>query len=235
MQQAKSGLETLRIDTNAEFEALTIRRDNAKTIFDSRVITANTQQLSFIAASSSYDTATTACTTTSNDAVATVATLTVVTTDRDTRNPVIIREKAVIAELIQKVGELRNINLQENAGVSKQQAARNAAVSQTRAMIVNLQTFESEAGPLSEMIELAREHAEFTQPILNLLNQLIAKLDLEQGNLNTAVSTAATLNSAAQQLSTTNCNTKADRLILRYAFLGGLTLNFVLMVAQERR
>jgi hypothetical protein len=122
----------------------------------------------------------------------------------------------VIAELIQKVGELKNINLQENAGVSKQQAARNAAVSQTRAMIVNLQTFESEAGPLSEMIELAREHAEFTQPILNLLNQLIAKLDLEQGNLNTAVSTAATLNSAAQQLSTTNCNTKATRLIERY-------------------
>jgi len=213
MQQAKSGLETLKIDTNAEFAALTTRRDNAKTIFDSRVITANTQQLSFIAASSSYDTATRACTTTSNDAVATVATLTVVTTDRDTRNPVIIREKAVIAELIQKVGELRNINLQENAGVSKQQAARNAAVSQTRAMIVNLQTFESEAGPLSEMIELAREHAEFTQPILNLLNQLIAKLDAEQGILTTAVSTATVLNSQAQQTSTTNCNTKETRLI----------------------
>jgi hypothetical protein len=69
--------------------------------------------------------------------------------------------------------------LQESSG---QEAARSSAYQQTRSIIQSLQIFADEAKPLSEMIEMAREHAEFTGPILKLLKELQAKLLAEQNN-----------------------------------------------------
>jgi len=82
-------------------------------------------------------------------------------------------------------------------------------------MILNLQSFDEEAGPLSEMIELAREHAEFTKPILDLLNQLVSKLLAERDVITKAVSSAKVAHTEAQSASATNCDRREVKRIER--------------------
>jgi hypothetical protein len=87
--------------------------------------------------------------------------------------------------------------------------AKKAAVfQQTRDMIESLQSFEDEAAPLSEMIEMAREHAEFTQPIVKLLKELEAKLIAEQNSLRAEVTSADKANTLAQASASTTCQQK---------------------------
>jgi hypothetical protein len=55
------------------------------------------------------------------------------------------------------------------------------------------------------MIEIAREHAEFTKPILDLLNQLQAKLLAEQNSLTSAVASAKVAIDKAQSSAASPC------------------------------
>ncbi len=75
-------------------------------------------------------------------------------------------------------------------------------------MIQSLQIFADEAKPLSEMIEMAREHAEFTGPILKLLKELQAKLLAEQNSLQTEVNSAKDADSKAAASAKSTCEKK---------------------------
>ena len=72
-------------------------------------------------------------------------------------------------------------------------------------LIYDCHEFEAEAASLSEMIDLAREHAEFTKPILDLLDQLQAKLVAERDALTIAASNAKNAHATAQATSATAC------------------------------
>ena len=214
MQQMKSGIESTKIDAVAQLKTITDKRDSAKVILDQKVASTNEKEKAFVAASTSFEAADQSCTSASNTAVAAVATLKSVSATFDARNPVIDKELAVIRQLIDKIGELKALNLQESSD-SDHESARSAVVSKTRDMILNLQSFDEEAGPLSEMIELAREHAEFTKPILDLLNQLVSKLLAERDVITKAVSSAKVAHTEAQSASATNCDRREVKRIER--------------------
>ena len=117
------------------------------------------------------------------------AVMTTATSTFNERNPVVEKELAVIAMIILKVPDLKSISLQE-----------------TRDMVLNLQTFEEEAKPLMEMIYIAREHAEFTKPILDFLRQLQAKLLAERDSLRNAVSSATSAHINRKSIVEDNCS-----------------------------
>jgi hypothetical protein len=210
MQQVKSGMDTMKIDTTAQFKAITDKRDELKIVLQARIASTNDKEKVFTDATAALRASDAACSTAKNAAVAATAALNAASATFDSRNPVIEKELSVIRQLIDKVGELKAINLQESSG---QEVARGAVVTQTRDMILSLQTFSAEAGPLSELIDLAREHAEYTKPILDLLNQLIAKLLAERDTITKSVSSAKAVNAEAQTASTSNCERKEAKRI----------------------
>ena len=210
MQQVKSGMDGMKIDTVASFKALSDKRDSLKIVLDARIASAKDKEKVFSDASAALQAADQACSTAKSAAVAATSTLNAASASFDSRNPVIDKELTVIRQLIDKVGELKTINLQFSSG---KEAARSAVFTQTRDMIVNLQSFEAEAGPLSELIDLAREHGEFTKPILDLLNQLMSKLLAERDSITTAVTSAKAANAQSQSTSVTNCDRKEAKRI----------------------
>jgi hypothetical protein len=105
--------------------------------------------------------------------------------------------------------------LQESSG---HEAARSSAYQQTRDMIESLQSFGDEAAPLSEMIEMAREHAEFTEPIVKLLKELEAKLLAEQNSLRAEVTSADQANTQAQASASATCQQKAAKKVEECVF-----------------
>jgi hypothetical protein len=202
MKQIKDGLNAMKSGAQNQFQSITTKRDAVKDVLAARTASAQEKQTTFGAATAALESARQACTSSKNAAIAAASTLKSATDSRTTRNPVIEKELAVIRQLVSKVGELKSINLQES---SNQEAARSAAHQETREMIESLQTLDEEAGPLSEMIEMAREHAEFTQPILKLLNDLTAKLLAEQKALFTAATSTTDANNRAQTNAASTC------------------------------
>jgi len=202
MKQIKDGLNAMKSGAENEFQTITTKRDAVKDVLAARTASAQEKATTFGAATAALASAREACTSSKNTATAAASTLKSVTASRTTRNPVIEKELAVIRQLVGKVGELKSINLQES---SNQEAARSAAHQETREMIESLQTLDEEAGPLSEMIEMAREHAEFTQPILKLLDDLTVKLLAEQKTLLTTVTSATDANNRAQTNAASTC------------------------------
>jgi len=202
MKQIKSGLNTMKTDAETEFQAITSKRNAVKDVLSARIASAQEKEKAFSSATAALQAADQACTSAKNTATAASATLKATTDALNSRNPIIEKELAVIRQLVDKVGELKSINLQESSG---QDAARSAAYQQTRDMIESLQTFEDEAAPLSEMIEMAREHAEFTQPIVKLLKELEAKLLAELDSLRSAVTSAQAANTKAQSNQASTC------------------------------
>jgi hypothetical protein len=205
MKQIKSGLATMKAEAETEFQAITSKRDAVKDILASRIASAQAKEKEFSSATAAFEAADKACTSAKNTATAASATLKATTDSLSARNPIIEKELAVIRQLVDKVGELKSINLQESSG---QEAARSSAYQRTRDLIGALQTFEDEAAPLSEMIEMAREHAEFTQPIVKLLKELEAKLLAEQNSLRAEVTSADKANTLAQASASTTCQQK---------------------------
>jgi len=202
MKQIKSGLATMKAEAETEFQAITSKRDAVKDILASRIASAQAKDKEFSSATAAFDAADKACTSAKNTATAASATLKATTDSLNARNPIIEKELAVIRQLVDKVGELKSINLQESSG---QEAARSSAYQRTRDLIGALQTFEDEAAPLSEMIEMAREHAEFTQPIVKLLKDLEAKLLAELNSLRSDVASAQSANTNAQSNQKSTC------------------------------
>jgi hypothetical protein len=137
---------------------------------------------------SSWEAHVQACKTAHDAAIGTLAVFNAASSTFNARNPVVDKELAVIVKLVDQVRDLKSINLQE-----------------TRDMISNLQTFEAEAEPLMDMIDIAREHAEFTKPIMDLLEQLRAKLQTEKESITDAVASAKRENDKAQATSTDTC------------------------------
>ena len=215
MKQIKSGLATMKTDAETEFQAITSKRNAVKDILDSRIASAQQKETAFSSATSALQAADKACTSAKNTAIAASATLKFTTDSLNARNPVIEKELAIIHQLFGKVGELKSINLQESSG---QEAARSSAYQQTRDMIESLQTYEDEAAPLSEMIEMAREHAEFTQPIVKLLKELEAKLLAEQNSLRAEVSSARSANILAQASASSKCQQKEAKKVEECVF-----------------
>jgi len=173
-----------------------------KEVLDSRIKSAQLAEKSFSDATIALRNADKACTSARNDASTAAGTLKATTDSLKTRNPLIVKELEVIAHLLQKVEELKSINLQES---SSQESARTAAYQQTRDIIESLQTFGDEAAPLSAMIQMAREHAEFTGPIVTLLKQLQAKLLAEQESLRREVKSAQAASDSAQSTQVSVC------------------------------
>jgi hypothetical protein len=215
MKQIKSGLATMKTDAETEFQAITSKRNAVKDILDSRIASAQQKETAFSSATSALQAADKACTSAKNTAIATSATLKATTDSLNARNPIIEKELGVIGQLLEKIRELKSINLQESSG---QEAARSSAYQQTRDMIESLQTYEDEAAPLSEMIEMAREHAEFTGPIIKLLQDLEAKLRAELQSLRDAVRSANSANNDAQSSQVSTCETREAKRLEEYVF-----------------
>jgi hypothetical protein len=188
MQHIKTGLETIKSNTASQLQAVTNKRDAAKQVFDEAVRTLAEREKEFSDAVAAKQAVDQDCKKAQDASVATQATLNSATSSFNARSPIVEKELAVIRAIVEKVADLKSVNVQE-----------------TRDMIGSLQTFEAEAASLSEMIDLAREHAEFTKPILDLLNQLQAKLVAERDALTNAVSNAKSAHAAAQATSATAC------------------------------
>jgi hypothetical protein len=202
IKHIKSGLNDIKTEVDTEFQGITTRRNAAEDELKTRIATAKRADTAFSQATGAFDDARRVCNAAKDSAVTADAQLKFATTSLNSRNPIIENELAVIRHLVSKVGELRNINLQEG---EDNEATRSAAFAQTRDIIDSLQTFDEEAGPLSEMIEMAREHAEFTKPILDLLRQLEAKLVAELNSLKDAKKSAEEANKKALLHRTSTC------------------------------
>jgi hypothetical protein len=188
MQHIKTGLETIKSNTATQLQAVTNKRDAAKQVFDEAVRALADREKAFSDAVAEKQAVDQDCKKAQDASVATQATLNSATSSFNTRSPVVEKELAVIRAIVDKVADLKSVNVQE-----------------TRDMIGSLQTFEAEAASLSEMIDLAREHAEFTKPILDLLSQLQAKLVAERDALTIAASNAKSAHATAQATSATAC------------------------------
>jgi hypothetical protein len=215
MKEIKSGLNTMKTDAESEFRSISTKRDAVNEVLNSRIKSAQVAEKSFSDATIAFRNADKACTSARNDASTAAGTLTATTTSLKTRNPLIVKELQVIEHLLQKVEELKSINLQESSG---QESARTAAYQQTRDMIESLQTFGDEAAPLSEMIQMAREHAEFTGPIVTLLKQLQAKLLAEQDTLHREVKSAQAASDSAASTQVKVCEMKEAKKLEEYVF-----------------
>jgi chromosome segregation ATPase len=215
MKHVKSDMNSMKTDVESEFKAITSKRDSVAAVLADQTAMAKEKEKNYNDAISALRAADQQCTSTTNTATATAATLRAVTASLNSRNPVIEKELRVIRQLVAKVGELKSINLQES---SSHEDARSSAYQQTRDMIESLQSFGDEAAPLSEMIEMAREHAEFTQPILKLLQELEAKLIAEQNSLLAEVSSADKANTLAQASASSSCQQKAAKKVEECVF-----------------
>lgn len=188
MQHVKSGLETMKSSADSQLKAVTDKRDAAKLVFDQAVRTAAQREKTFSDSLSAKEAVERACKNAQDVVIGTQAVLSAASSSFNARSPVIEKELAVIRSIMDRVADLKSINFQE-----------------TRDMITGLQTYEAEAEPLFEMIDIAREHAEFTKPILDLLNKLQAKLVAERDSINNAVSSARSAHVAAQATSSAAC------------------------------
>jgi hypothetical protein len=232
MKQIKGGLATMKAEAETEFQAITSKRDAVKDILASRIASAQAKEKEFSSATAAFEAADKACTSAKNTATAASATLKATTDSLNARNPIIEKELAVIRQLVDKVGELKSINLQESSG---QEAARSSAYQRTRDLIGALQTFEDEAAPLSEMIEMAREHAEFTQPIVKLLKDLEAKLLAELNSLRSDVASAQSANTNAQSYQKSTCELREAKRLEEYVFCAAFCFKLLVDVSHFRR
>ncbi len=188
MQHVKNGLQTMKSSTESQLKAVTDKRDAAKLVLDQAVRSAAQREKTFSDSLSAKEAVERACKNAQDAATGTQAVLSAVSSTFSVRSPVIEKELAVIRSIVARVADLKSINLQE-----------------TRDMITGLQTYEAEAEPLLEMIDIAREHAEFTKPILDLLNKLQDKLIAERDSINNDVSSARSAHSAALSTSSAAC------------------------------
>ena len=173
MTHIRSNLDTMKSNTESQLSTVTARRDASKAVLDAATQTAAERERAFSNAAAAKRAVDLSCKNAQDAALMSSAVLTTAESSFSERNPVVEKELAVIAMIITRVADLKSINLQE-----------------TRDMVSNLQTFEEEAKPLMEMVDIAREHAEFTKPILDLLRQLQAKLLAERDSLSNAVTQA---------------------------------------------
>ena len=189
IQHVKNGLEIMQNSTTSQLRAVTDKRDAAKLVLDQAVRTVAEREKTFSDSLSAKEAVERACKTAQDLVTGTRAVFSAATLSFTSRNPVIEKELALIRSIVDKVAELNATNLQE-----------------TRNLITDLQTYEAEAGPLFEMIDIAREHAEFTRPILVLLSQIQAKIVAERDSINAAVSSARSAYDAAQSKSSDSCD-----------------------------
>jgi len=200
----QSSLETMLADSSAECEYMTKQRDAAKVIFDSKSDTASAADKAFATSFAVKSVEDSSCTQNTNDAAASLATRNAANSELSTRNPVIQKELDVLDQLVSLIGTLKSINLQVDVDVD----ARASASQSLHESVMLLQSMNDEAGPLAEMVELAREHQEFTKPILDLLNQLKAKLLKERETLRTAATRESDAYNAAAEKATKSCASK---------------------------
>ena len=200
----QSSLETMLADSSAECEYMTKQRDAAKVIFDSKSNAASAADKAFATSFAVKSVEDSSCTQNTNDATAFLATRNAANSQLSTRNPVIQKELDVLDQLVSLIGTLKSINLQVDVDVD----ARASASQSLHESVMLLQSMNDEAGPLAEMVELAREHQEFTKPILDLLNQLKAKLLKERETLRTAATRESDAYNVANEKATKSCASK---------------------------
>ena len=189
MKQIRDNLDSMRSSSDTQLAAVTAKRDASKSALDRATQRAAERETVFSNAAAAKRAVDQACKHAQDSALMSQAVMTTATSTFNERNPVVEKELAVIAMIILKVADLKSISLQE-----------------TRDMVLNLQTFEEEAKPLMEMIDIAREHAEFTKPILDLLRQLQAKLLTERDSLRNAVSSATSAHLNRKSIVEDNCS-----------------------------
>ena len=189
MKQIRDNLDSMRSSSDTQLAAVTAKRDASKFALDRATQRAAERETVFSNAAAAKRAVDQACKHAQDSALMSQAVMTTATSTFNERNPVVEKELAVIAMIILKVADLKSISLQE-----------------TRDMVLNLQTFEEEAKPLMEMIDIAREHAEFTKPILDLLRQLQAKLLTERDSLRNAVSSATSAHLNRKSIVEDNCS-----------------------------
>ena len=202
--EIQSSLETMLADSNAECAAVTKKRDASKVILDSKSAAVSTADKVFSTSFAAQSVMDSSCTQNTAVATATLATKNYANSELSTRDPVIQKELDILDKLLSLIGTLKSINLQVDVDVD----ARASASQSLHESVMLLQSMNDEAGPLAEMVELAREHQEFTKPILDLLNQLKAKLLKERDTLRTAATRESDAYNVAAEKATKSCASK---------------------------
>ena len=200
----QSSLETMLADSSAECAYMTKQRDASKVIFASKSDAASAADKGFSTSFAAQSVEDSSCTQNTADATATLATRNAANSELSTRNPVIQKELDTLAQLVSLIGTLKSINLQVDVDLD----ARASASQSLHESVMLLQSMNDEAGPLAEMVELAREHQEFTKPILDLLNQLKAKLLKERDTLTTAATASSNAYTVAAAAAQKSCASK---------------------------
>lgn len=204
MEQVMGGLNTVMKNADDRLLALNSKRNSIRALLSETIEALKGKEKAFNDASAAHRAADRECTTAKNAEIAATSALSAATASLKSRNPIVEKELAIIRQLIDQVGVLKSLN-EKQSSVGGQEAARNAAYAQSKDTVKSLQALNEEAGPLSKMIEIAREHAEFTKPILDLLNQLQAKLLAEQNSLTSAVASAKVAIDKAQSSAASPC------------------------------
>jgi len=208
VKKIKAGLEAILTYAQEDCARITKKRDAAKIIFDSRFDTAVAAEKTFTTAFNVRNVEDTTCTKNTAEATATLATRNAANSDLSSRNPVIQKELDVLDRLFGLIDQLKAINLQETVDVD----AHTSATQDLHDTVVMLQSMNDEAGPLAEMVELAREHAEFTKPILDLLNQLKSKLLKEREQVTTAATAATNAYNVAAEAAAKSCASRDGKI-----------------------
>jgi hypothetical protein len=203
MKQVMSGMNTLRDHAHEQLLALNTKRNKIRVLLSEKIEALKGIEQAYDDAFAAHRTADRECIAAKNTAASETAFLSTASATYNHRHPIVEKELALIRQLVDKVGELKSLNgNQLNAG---QQAARDAAFAQSKDMVKSLQSLGKGAEPLTQMVELIREHAEFTKPILDLLSKLRAKLLSELTSLTSEIDSAKVAVAKAQSKAASSC------------------------------
>jgi hypothetical protein len=203
MKQVMSGMNTLRDHADEQLLALNTKRNKIRVLLSEKIEALKGIEKAYDDAFAAHRTADRECTAAKSTAASQTAFLNTAIATYDRRNPIVEKELALIRQLVDKVGILKSIN--ENQLNAGQQAARDAAFAQSKDMVKSLQSLGKGAEPLTQMVELVREHAEYTKPILDLLSQLKAKLLSELTSLTSEIDSAKVAVAKSQSKAESSC------------------------------
>jgi len=208
MIKVKSGIESIMEQLKLELAAVTKRYTALRLILEDRKATVSRRKAEFTKALAVFQVADKACKTSTLLLLKTRDAKRAMKREILVRNRIIKKELRLLHELSQKIEELKSINLQVGPANLKARATVTKTVHDS---LSELTRIDAEAAPIAQMLEVAREHAEFTGPILELIKGLRDKILKERKGFRTSITEMTEAIAKAVSESQTSCGPKDSR------------------------
>jgi len=182
MIKVKSGMKSMVDQLDLELASVTKKHQEMQLILNDKKATSSRLQKEFAASLAAFETADKTCKTSTLLVTTTRVEMSAMQSEQSKRNPIIEKELKVLDQLLGTIQDLKSINLQ--VGNSK---ARATATKSVHDSLSELTLIDHEAAPIAQMLELAREHADFTGPIIELINGLRDKILKERDGFVTSI------------------------------------------------